>query len=92
MELRIYCLVRILDLKDNNYKAPLKFKFLWGFCLQTMKEIKLSPIDKFYLKNLIESIKYLKNSENTKQWLASNNYRLLIQLFKIEDEILENFK
>ena len=57
-----------------------------------MKEIKLSPIDKFHLKNLIESIKYMKNSENTKQWLASNNYRLLIQLFKIEDENLENFK
>ena len=57
-----------------------------------MKEIALSPIDKFHLKNLVESIKYLKNSENTKQWLASNNYRLLIQLFKIEDEILENFQ
>ena len=57
-----------------------------------MKETTLSPVDKFYLKNLIESIKYLKNSENIKQWLASNNYRLLIQLFKIEDEILENFK
>ena len=51
-----------------------------------MKEIKLSPVDKFHLKNLVESIKYLKNSENAKQWLASNNYRLLIQLFKIEDE------
>ena len=57
-----------------------------------MEDITLSPIDKFHLKNLIESIKYLKNSENTKQWLASNNYRLLIQLFKIEDEILENFQ
>ena len=59
-----------------------------------MKEIKLSPIDKFYLKNLIESIKYLKNSENAKQWLASNNYRLLIQLLKIEDEYttFQNFK
>ena len=57
-----------------------------------MKEIELSPIDKFHLKNLVESIKYLKNSENTKQWLASNNYRLLIQLFKIEDEILENLQ
>ena len=57
-----------------------------------MGEITLSPIDKFHLKNLVESIKYLKNSENAKQWLASNNYRLLIQLFKIEDEILENFK
>ena len=65
-----------------------------------MKEIKLSSIDKFHLKNLVDSIKYLKNSENAKQWLASNNYRLLIQLFKIEDEyanfkiedeILENF-
>lgn len=57
-----------------------------------MKEIKLSPVDKFHLKNLVDSINYLKKSENTKQWLASNNYRLLIQLFKIEDEILENFK
>ena len=57
-----------------------------------MGDITLSPIDKFHLKNLVESIKYLKNSENTKQWLASNNYRLLIQLFKIEDEILENFQ
>ena len=57
-----------------------------------MEEITLSPIDKFHLKNLVESIKYLKNSENTKQWLASNNYRLLMQLFKIEDEILENFQ
>lgn len=57
-----------------------------------MKEINLSPVDKFHLKNLVESIKYLKNSENVKQWLASNNYKLLIQLFKIEDEILEKFK
>lgn len=57
-----------------------------------MEDITLSPIDKFHLKNLIESIKHLKNSENAKQWLASNNYRLLIQLFKIEDEILENFQ
>ena len=66
-----------------------------------MKEIKLSSIDKFHLKNLVNSIKYLKNSENAKQWLTSNNYRLLIQLFKIEDEyanfkiedeILENFQ
>ena len=57
-----------------------------------MKEIKLSPVDKFHLRNLMDSIKYLKNSENTKQWLASNNYRLLTYLFKIEDEILENFK
>ena len=57
-----------------------------------MKDIKLSPLDKFHLKNLMESIKYLKNSENTKQWLASKNYRLLTQLFKIEDEILENFQ
>ena len=66
-----------------------------------MKEIKLSSIDKFHLKNLVDSIKYLKNSENAKQWLASNNYRLIIQLFKIEDEyanfkiedeILENFQ
>ena len=68
---------------------------------QSMKEIKLSSIDKFHLKNLVNSIKYLKNSENAKQWLTSNNYRLLIQLFKIEDEyanfkiedeILENFQ
>ena len=66
-----------------------------------MKEIKLSPVVMFHLKNLVDSIKYLKNSENAKQWLASNNYRLLIQLFKIEDEyanfkiedeILENFQ
>ena len=57
-----------------------------------MKEIKLSSVDKFHLKNLVESIKYLKNSESAKQWLASKNYRLLTQLFKIEDEILENFK
>ena len=57
-----------------------------------MKEIKLSPVDKFHLRNLMDSIKYLKNSENTKQWLASNNYRLLTYLFKIEDEILESFK
>ena len=66
-----------------------------------MKEIKLSSIDKFHLKNLVDSIKYLKNSENAKQWLALNNYRLLIQIFKIEDEytnfkikdeILENFQ
>ena len=57
-----------------------------------MKDIKLSPVDKFHLRNLMDSIKYLKNSENTKQWLASNNYRLLTYLFKIEDEILENFK
>ena len=57
-----------------------------------MKEIKLSPVDKFHLRNLMESIKYLKNSENAKQWLASKNYRLFTQLFKIEDEILENFK
>lgn len=56
-----------------------------------MKEIKLSPVDKFHLKNLVDSINYLKKSENAKQWLASNNYKLLIQLFKIEDEILENF-
>ena len=57
-----------------------------------MKDIKLSPVDKFHLRNLIDSTKYLKNSENTKQWLASNNYRLLTYLFKIEDEILENFQ
>ena len=57
-----------------------------------MKEIKLSPVDKFHLKNLVDSINYLKKSENTKQWLASNNHKLLIQLFKIEDEILENFQ
>ena len=57
-----------------------------------MGEITLSPIDKFHLKNLVDSIKYLKNSENAKQWLASNNYRLLTYLFKIEDEILESFK
>ena len=57
-----------------------------------MKEIKLSPVDKFHLRNLMESIKYLKNSESAKQWLASKNYRLLTHLFKIEDEILENFK
>ena len=57
-----------------------------------MKEIKLSPVDKFHFRNLMESIKYLKNSESAKQWLASKNYRLLTQLFKIEDEILENFK
>ena len=57
-----------------------------------MKEIKLSPVDKFHLRNLMESIKYLKNSESAKQWLASKKYRLLTQLFKIEDEILENFK
>ena len=56
-----------------------------------MKDIKLSPVDKFHLRNLMDSIKYLKNSENTKQWLASNNYRLLTYLFKIEDEILEKF-
>ena len=54
-----------------------------------MKEIKLSPIDKFHLKNLVDSIKYLKNSENAKQWLASNN---LIQFFEIEDEILEKLQ
>lgn len=54
-----------------------------------MKEIKLSPIDKFHLKNLVDSIKYLKNSENTKQWLASNN---LIQFFEIEDKILEKLQ
>ena len=57
-----------------------------------MKDIKLSPVDKFHLRNLMDSIKYLKNSENVKQWLAQKNYRLLTQLFKIEDEILENFK
>ena len=57
-----------------------------------MKDIKLSPVDKFHLKNLMDSIKYLKNSENTKQWLASNNYKLLTYLLKIEDEILESFK
>ena len=57
-----------------------------------MKETTLSPVDKFHLRNLIESIKYLKNSESAKQWLASKNYRLLTQLLKIEDEILENFK
>ena len=56
-----------------------------------MKDIKLSPVDKFHLRNLMDSIKYLKNSENAKQWLASKNQRLLTQLFKIEDEILENF-
>ena len=55
-----------------------------------MKEIKLSPMDKFHLNNLIDSIKYLNNSENVKQWLASNNFRLLIQLLKIGDENLEN--
>lgn len=55
-----------------------------------MKEIKLSPVDKFHLKNLVDSINYLKKSENAKQWLASNNHKLLIQLFKIEDEIIEN--
>lgn len=54
-----------------------------------MKEIKLSPVDKFHLKNLIDSIKYLKNSENTKQWLVSNN---LIQFFEIEDKILEKLQ
>ena len=69
MGLCIYRLVRILGVKDNNCKAPLKFRFLWSF-------LKLSPVDKFYLKNLVDSIKYLKNSENVKQWLASNNYRL----------------
>ena len=57
-----------------------------------MKEIKLSPVDKLHFRNLMESIKYLKNSESAKQWLASKNYRLLTQLLKIEDEILENFK
>ena len=57
-----------------------------------MKDIKLSPVDKFHLKNIMDSIKYLKNSENTKQWLASNNYKLLTYLLKIEDEILESFK
>lgn len=54
-----------------------------------MKEIKLSPIDKFHLKNLVDSIKYLKNSENAKQWLASNK---LIQFFEIEDKILEKLQ
>ena len=57
-----------------------------------MKDIKLSPVDKFHLGNLMDSMKYLKNSENTKQWLASKNYKLLTYLLKIEDEILENFK
>lgn len=57
-----------------------------------MKDIKLSQVDKFHLGNLMDSIKYLKNSENTKQWLASKNYKLLTYLLKIEDEILENFK
>ena len=57
-----------------------------------MKDIKLSPVDKFHLGNLMDSIKYLKNSENTKQWLASKNYKLLTYLLKIEDEILESFK
>ena len=51
-----------------------------------MKEIKLSPVDKFHLKNLVDSIKYLKNSENAKQWLVLNK---LIQFFEIEDKILE---
>ena len=63
------CIYKILGVKDNKCKAPLKFMFLWSF-------LKLSPVDKFYLKNLVDSIKYLKNSENVKQWLASNNYRL----------------
>ena len=54
-----------------------------------MKEIKLSPVDKFHLKNLVDSIKYLKNSENAKQWLTSNK---LIQFFEIEDKILEKLQ
>ena len=56
---------------------------------QNMKEIKLSPVDKFHLKNLVDSIKYLKNSENAKQWLTSNK---LIQFFEIEDKILEKLQ
>ena len=56
-----------------------------------MKEVELSPLDRYHLRNLVECVNHLKRTDNVKQWLSIHNHRLLAQLFKIEDELDENF-
>lgn len=52
------------------------------------KKSKLSPIDKFHLTRLVESISYLNSSDTAKRWLAENDRKLLIYFSKFEDENL----
>ena len=49
---------------------------------------KLTPIDKFHLTRLVESIDYLNCSETAKRWLAENDRKLLIYFSKFRDENL----
>ena len=49
---------------------------------------KLSPIDKFHLTRLVESITYLNCSETAKRWLAENDKKLLRYFSEFEDENL----
>lgn len=59
----------------NYYLLYLKF-YLNNICKTPCNGFGLTTVHKLCLKN----------SENAKQWLASNK---LIQFFEIEDEILE---
>ena len=52
------------------------------------KKSKLSPIDKFHLTRLVESIAYLNGSETAKRWLAENDKKLLRYFLGFEDENL----
>ena len=49
---------------------------------------KLTPIDKFHLTRLVESIAYLNGSETAKRWLAENDRKLLMYFSKFVDENL----
>ena len=49
---------------------------------------KLTPIDKFHLTRLVESIAYLNGSETAKRWLAENDRKLLMYFSKFGDENL----
>lgn len=55
--------------------------------METSKS-KLTPIDKFHLTRLVESIAYLNGSETAKRWLAENDRKLLMYFSKFGDENL----